>query len=54
MAKTAYTSILIPKEWVKRLKESRDQYKLDNKEFGQMGLASFYIKLLDFYEANKE
>lgn len=53
MARKAYKSIIVHKDIMPHLEAARTQYKEDNKIFGQFGLASHYLKLVEFYELNK-
>lgn len=49
-----WTSIVIDTNLKTRLKQARDDYKKDTRNFQALGLAGFYVKLLEFYETNKD
>jgi len=49
-----YSTIIASKEDIIRISKARDAWKLEQKNFSEIGITKFMIFLLEFYENQKK
>ena len=49
-----YSTIIATKDSIHRISLARDAWKVEQRNFSQVGIMPFMLYLLDFYEINKD